>query len=371
MRIAHLIKGLGRGGAETLLPGLLRYGSPDTRVSVGYFLPWKDALAEELEDAGASVTCFETRSNLSILWSVRRVAAWLRRERVDLLHAHLPLAGVVGRLAGRWAGVPVVYTEHNLQERYHPATRRLNAWTWRLQDRVVAVSGEVAQSIDRHLGARVPVDVVQNGIPVDRFRPDPDAGRRMRRDLGIPEDSPVLGTVAVFRTQKRLDAWLRVAAEIRADDPSVRCLLVGDGPLRAELETAARELGLTDAVAWPGLRSDVRPYLAAMDVYLMSSAFEGLPLALLEAMAMELPVVATAVGGIPEVVVEGETGHLIDPDHPDRLAPPTAALLTDAERRRRMGRAGRDRVESRFGMARMAREIEQIYRRVLARDGST
>lgn len=339
-------------------------------MSVGYFLPWKDALAEELEDAGASVTCFETRSNPAMLWSVRRVTSWLRRERIDLLHAHLPLAGVVGRMAGRWAGVPVVYTEHNLQERYHPATRRLNAWSWRLQDRVVAVSGEVAQSIDRHLGSRVPVDVVRNGIPVDRFRPDPEAGRRVRRELGIPEQAPVLGTVAVFRSQKRLDAWLRVTAEIHAADPSVRCLLVGDGPLRAELETAARELGMADVVAWPGLCSDVRPYLAAMDVYLMSSAFEGLPLALLEAMAMELPVVATAVGGIPEVVVEGETGHLVDPEEPDRLAPPTAALLADADRRRRMGRAGRERVENRFGMARMARELEQIYRRVLSRHRS-
>lgn len=366
-RIAHLIKGLGRGGAETLLPDLIRQGPPGSRYAVGYFLPWKDALVEELRRVGATVTCFETRSNAAMLMTIFRVVRWLRREKADLVHAHLPLAGVVGRLAGRLAGVPVVYTEHNLQERYHPWTRRLNAWTWRLQDRVIAVSDEVAQSIDRHLGSRVPVDVVLNGIAVERFRPDPEARRRVRRELGIPPDVPVVvGTVAVFRSQKRLDVWLRVAAELHSAGSPARFLLVGDGPLRRKLEATAEELGIAEVVTWTGLCSDVRPYLAAMDVYLMSSAFEGLPLALLEAMAMELPVAATAVGGIPEVVVEGETGHLVAPEHPLRLATPVTALLEDEPRRRRFGRAGRARVEGLFGTARMAQEIEAIYNQVLA-----
>lgn len=359
--IAHLINGLGRGGAEKLLPDLIRHGAEKSRYAVGYFLPWKDALAPELAELGASVTCFDAGSRGALLLRVRRVAAWLRRERADILHAHLPLAGVVGRLAGRWAGVPVVYTEHNLQERYHPWTRRLNAWTWRLQERVIAVSGEVAHSIDRHLAQRVPVDVVQNGIAVERFSRYPVDRPRIRQTLGLPPEAQVVGTVAVFRSQKRLDHWLQTAALVRARHPEAHFLLVGDGPLRADLESTARRLELTDSVVWPGLCQDVRPYLAAMDVYLMSSAFEGLPLALLEAMAMELPVVATSVGGIPEVVVEEETGHLTPPGQPARLAAAVARLLEDPPRGRRLGEAGRRRVEERFSIERMAREVEAIY----------
>lgn len=352
-----------------LLPDLIRYGPSGLHHGVGYFLPRKDHLAGELEDLGATVTCFGTRSSPALLLSVPRVAAWLRRERPDLLHAHLPLAGVVGRLAGRWAGVPVVYTEHNLQERYHPWTRRLNAWTWGLQDRVIAVSGQVADSVARSVGSRIPVQVVQNGIAVERFRPDPELRRRCREELGIPPGAPVVGTVAVFRRQKRLDRWLQAAADLRAAGSEAWFLLVGDGPLRRDLEAEAERLGLGGVTVWPGLSRDVRPHLAAMDVYSMSSSFEGLPLALLEAMAMELPVVATAVGGIPEVVVEGETGRLVPSDTPEELAGAVRSLLEDRQLRRRMGRAGRERVEERFSMTRMSREVHAVYRRALSTGG--
>lgn len=367
LRVAHLIKGLGRGGAESLLPLTVAAGGPGFEYRVGYFLPWKDALVPDLEAAGAPVHGFGTRSNLSLLTSVPRVAGWLRRERVGLVHGHLPLAGVVARLAGRLAGVPVVYTEHNLQERYHPGTRLANRLTWRAQAQAIAVSGEVARSIGRSLGDRVPVTVVRNGIAVGGPRPSEGEVSDLRRDLGILAGAPVIGSVAVLRTQKRFDHWLRAARLVASERPDAHFVLVGDGPLRGQLEALARELGLAGQVTFAGLREDVAPYLALFDVYLMSSEFEGLPLALLEAMAAGVPPVATAVGGIPEVVRDRVEGRLVPFGDVEGLARGAAELLADRDLAASLAAAARRRVEKEFSVERMARELEGIYERVLAR----
>lgn len=360
MKVCQLIKGLGRGGAEQLLPQVIAAGA--ARHAVGFFLPWKDALVPELERMGVPVRCFGSRNPVRMLLAARQVARWIADERADLLHAHLPLAGVVGRLAGRMAGVPVVYTEHNLQPRYHPLTRRANAWTWPWQRAVVAVSQEVADSIAAHLGGRVPVQVVKNGIDVARFAPVPEERAALRERLAIPADAPVVGTVAVFRAQKRLDLWLEAAARL---GPATRLLLVGDGPLRAEVEARARSLGLTGRVVFAGLQAEVRPFYGAMDLFMSSSEFEGLPLALLEAMAAGLPVVVTAVGGVPEVVEPGRQGALVPPGDPAALAREAGALLADEALRARLGAAGRERVRAAFGVERMAAELERLYASIL------
>lgn len=366
MRVLHLIKGLGLGGAENLLLAAARRRSrgPVT-YEIAYFLPWKDALAGPLRETGARVTCLSARSAAGILTRVPGLAGHLRDRRIDLVHCHLPLAGVAGRLAGALAGVPVVYTEHNVMERYHPLTRRANLWTWRLQKAVVAVSTEVAGSIDRYAGSKVPVRVVTNGVPVEDLRFDPEGGERVRRALGIPTGAPVVGQVAVFRRQKRLDLWVRAAGALRRRIPESRFLLVGDGPLRGEVEAAVRDARLGDTLYLTGLREDVRPYLSAMDLLMISSDYEGLPLVLLEAMALERPVVATAVGGIPEVVADGATGRLVPAGDPEALAGRAAELLADARARRAMGEAGRRRVEERFGTERMMAELESLYHEVL------
>jgi L-malate glycosyltransferase len=369
--VCHLIKGLGRGGAEMLLPEGLRFADRERFVyRYAYFLPGKNALVGSLEGQGAEVTCFGARNGLQILLQARRVATYLCRLRVDVLHCHLPLAGAVGRLAGRLAGVPVVYSEHNKQERYHVLTRKLNAATWGLQSHAIAVSADVAQSVHAHVGSDVPLDIVLNGVDVNRFRrADVDSGS-VRRDHRIPADAPVVGTVAVFRTQKRLGDWVEAARLLRLAHPGVHFLLVGDGPLRDEVDAEIGSAGLTDVVHRPGLQDDVRPYLAAMDVYMMSSMFEGLPVALLEAMSMCCGVVSTAVGGIPELIRSGENGLLVPPTQPAALAEAAAALLSDPARRHAYGVAARTTVESRFSMQRMTREIERIYVDVLARGRS-
>lgn len=331
----------------------------------GYFVPEKGALAGDLRHMGADVQLFAARSAAGIVARVPKIARFLKSWRADVIHCHLPLAGLAGRLAARLTGVPVVYTEHNYLERYHPWSRRANLATWRLQDFVVAVSEEVADSIRRHAGTVRPVRVVRNGVSLDRFTPDLGLRRQIRNELGIPSSSPVVGTVAVFRPQKCLDLWLQTARTVADEHPDTHFLIVGDGPLRGRLHTRSEELGLGDKVHWAGLQNEVKPFLSAMDVYLMSSSHEGMPVALLEAAASALPVVSTAVGGVPEVVVSGETGFLVPPEAGANLAPNVLRLLRDEELRRRFGRLGRERVRDHFSMDRMVGILESIYRNVL------
>lgn len=371
LRIFHLIKSLGRGGAEMLLPETLRHADRERfEFDYGYFLPWKDAMVRALESQGVEVLCFSARNNASILLSANRVARHLRESGADVLHCHLPVAGVVGRLAGRLAGVPVVYSEHNLQERYHPLTRRLNRSTWGWQERVVAVSGDVAESIRNHIGSPVPVEVVLNGVDVDRFDRAGVDGAALRKTLGIPASAPVIGTVAVFREQKRLHDWLEAASALLSEHPDVHFLVVGDGPLRDELHDRASSLGLGKSVHWPGLLEDVRPCLAAMDIYLMSSMFEGMPIALLEAMSMKCAVVATAVGGIPELVRNGDNGFLVEPGRPELLVQTVCPLLDHREDLKKYGAAARRTVLEGFSIRRLSSQLEAIYLQVQAGFGN-
>jgi glycosyltransferase involved in cell wall biosynthesis len=370
-RILHLIKGLGRGGAEVLLDETLRAADREAfEYSYAYFLPRKDKLQLSLLEQGVNVKCLEARSSLSILLSIPRVITLLRRWRTDLLHCHLPLAGVVGRVAGRVAGVPVVYTEHNVLERYHPLTRRLNKVTWSLQNQVVAVSGEVERSIARHTRSEVPVRVVRNGIGIEHLPASESAALAVRTELGITPETPVVGTIAVFRPQKRLDIWLQAAARILDVVPDAEFLIVGDGVLRPEIESFATQLNLSNKVHFTGLKEDVGPYLSAMDVFMMSSEFEGLPLAMLEAMAAERAVVATDVGGIREVIRNAEIGKLVPFGDVGQLASESLDLLHNRGLRRKLGFAARKRVEEKFSVQRMARELESIYREVIGNESA-
>lgn len=368
IRVFHLIKSLNRGGAETLLAEGQRFAD-DSRFefAYGYFYPRLDALAPTLAAGGASVTCFSADNFAAMLAQVPRVARHLRALRIDLLHCHLPTAGVVGRIAGRLANVPVVYTEHNKPEWYRRPTFYTNAWTYGLQRHVVAVSGSVAESIRTYIKPRVPVTVVRNGIDVSAFQPVDGAGAAVRRKLGIAAEAPVVGNVAALIPQKRLHDWVEAARLVRARHPDAHFLLVGEGPVEAELKPHINAAGLDGVVHLCGVQADVRPYLAAMDVYMMSSAYEGLPVALLEAMAMRCAPVCTAVGGIPEVMRDELGAYLTEPGHPQQLADRVAELLAHPERREELASAARRAVERDFDIERMMRQLDALYLDVLGR----
>jgi len=380
-KVLVLIKGLGLGGAERLLVDSLPFLDRSRfDYHVAYLLPWKRFLVPELESAGIPVHCLggmwnSSEGSQASSWeavallpqALRRLLMLQRRERFDVIQADLPVAGILARVAGRLSSVPVVYTEHNLQERYHSVTRWANAATYAWNRRVLAVSGEVAESIGRRgLVERTRVVTLMNGVPVEQVRAEAAQGHDVRRELNIPEDHLVVGTVAVLRSQKRLTDWFQVAARVAAERPHVTFLLVGGGPLEAEVRTLVESLGLSPRVRMPGFRADGRRLMGTMDVFLMTSEFEGLPIALLEAMTLGKPVVSTRVGGIPEVVETGVTGLLAPVGALDELTSSVTRLLDDASLRTRLGAAGAAKVESEYHVQRRVRAIENLYDEVLA-----
>lgn len=366
-KILHIIKSLGRGGAEMLLPETIKlHDRTWLDFHCIYFLPWKNQMVPALESTGCKVSCFAAKTNIHLMLQARNVARYVRQNQIDVIHAHLPWAGVLARIVGKMTGVPVLYTEHNKQERYHMATRILNLTTMNWLTRVIAVSADVAESIRKNKpGLKAPLITVLNGVNVDTFGPGLASGSEVRTTFGIPADATVIGTIAVFRFQKRLDVWLDVAKTILEKQPDAHFIIVGDGPLKSEIVGKAAALQIEARVHFAGLQTEVRPYLAAMDIYMMSSIFEGLPIAMLEAMASGCPVVTTDAGGIKEVIRHETDGLMCSVDESQKLSDFALTLIRDSKKRTGLATNARKRVVESFSMKAMVANLEAVYKGVL------
>ncbi|HEX6230667.1 MAG TPA: glycosyltransferase [Actinomycetota bacterium] len=364
-RVLTLIKGLGRGGAEQLLASAVPYVDRTRfQFEVAYLLPWKDALVSELRDAGLRVTCLDGARGVAWIGRLRRL---VRERRIDLLHNHSPYTAIGSRV-GLGRRIRRVYTEHNTWDRYHPLTRWGNMLTLHRVDHVFAVSDHVRDSIRYPAGLRwirrPPVESLYHGI-------DPAAvatwagGDGVRRELGVPEDAPVVGTVANFKTHKRLDDLLRAAVRVRREVPEARFVVVGQGPREAELRALARELSLDGSVVFTGFREDAPRIASSFDVFAMASEQEGLSIALIEAMALERSVVVTDAGGLPEVVRDGVQGFVVPTRDPVTLADRIVRLLRDPGLRERMGGAGRARAAD-FQIGRAVERMQAVYEVLLS-----
>jgi glycosyltransferase involved in cell wall biosynthesis len=370
VRVLFLIKGLGLGGAERLLERAIPHldrGRFDYQLA--YLLPWKDALVAPFEAAGIRVHCLDYRT-VADVGVVGRLAALLRRERVDLIHAHLPVPGVLARLARRRGAVRwVVYTEHSMPSRHQVVSRFLNVATYGLNDAVIAVSDRIAQEVAARLGSAQNghrrLFTIPNAIDVEELERVPVQRAEVRREFGFPDDARLVVHVGNLRAVKGHTYLLAAAQRVVARDPAARFLLVGTGPLAAQLADEARRLELDGRVVFAGFRHDATRLLAAADLYVLSSLHEGMPISLLEAMALGRPAVLTRVGGIPEIAVDGETARLVEPRDVDDLARAVTGLLADPVRRGRMGEAARRRARERYGMAQMVTAVEDVYQQVV------
>ena len=326
-----------------------------------YFLPWKNQMVALLEAEGVQVTCMQANNNASMMVKANAIAKYCKRHQIDLIHCHLPWAGFVGRVVHRLSGIPVIYTEHNKQERYNKITARLNKLSFNWQQMGIAVSNDVAFSIKMNIAPTIPVQTVLNGVNTQKFQRDRQKGDALRDQYGIAPDAFVIGTVAVFRFQKRLELWLEVMKKITDKFPHVRGIIVGDGPMKEEIIARRKSLQLEDKVIMPGLQTNTIDWFSCMDIFMMSSVFEGLPIALLEAMSCNCAIVSTNAGGVKEVVRQDIDGLICDVDEWTQLYDKLESLIADEQRLGAFKQAARSRVVEAFSLKKMVAELEEIY----------
>ena len=370
IHILQLIDGLNIGGAEVLLRDLVR-GLQSERYRVSVCYSTYGPLVPEIAALGVPMTRLPRLARVDPLLLLR-MCQIMRRDRPQIVHTHLFKSDFHGRLAARLSGVPVVVS--TLHNSHAWAKNPLFAWLYSktslFADRMIAVSEEVREfAIEHNYATPEKLVAIPNGVPTQRFVGQEAPGQRVRQELGIAADAPLFGIVARLTEQKDHQTFLLAAAQIRQALPGARFLIAGDGPLRAALQAQAASLGLGDAAIFCGIRSDVPAVLAALDLLVFSSRWEGLPVALLEGMATGKPVVATAVGGVPGVLVAGSTGLLVAPGDPAALAQACIQLASDPALARQMGRAGRARVEARYSMDAMVRQTTAVYETLLSKRG--
>lgn len=362
LHVMHVTPGLRIGGLPRVVETLCR-ATDRSRFHVSVLcLRHGGPLADELRDGGIPVYNFEAGDGRTSYLTFRRVAKLLRRERVDVLHTHNTeplLDGVPGALL---AGVRrVIHTDHG---RYFPDKLRYMLAEWILSgfvDKIVGVSEDTVASLVRyeHIPRRKLV-VIPNGIDGTPYFAKVDVVAA-RRGLGIGTSGPVVGVAGRLTPEKGIEYLLHATVHLRQRFPNLAVLVAGDGDRADHLARLAANLGLSDTVRFLGIRRDIATILGSLDVFVLPSVREGLPMVVLEAMAAALPIVATDVGGVPMAVRHGTNGLLVEPRNPGRLADAVGGLLGDPERLARFGARGRDIFRCEFSGEVMTRRYEALY----------
>ncbi len=363
-RILQLLATGGNGGAQESYTGLLlrldrsRYEVRALSMSAGSAVSRVRALGlpvdiiDETDDAVA----------------IRELAAWLRREEIDLVHAHMYRAEVLGTRAAVAAGVPVIMaTVHSSRVR-SPSDVALLASLTPSMDRLIVPSSSIRSKVVAEGRAGARFAIIPNGIDLSRFA-SPTEPCALRRELSIPADAPLLGVVARLEPEKGHRYLVEAMPSVLAGAPEARLVIVGEGSQTDALRALASSLGVARRVVFTGRREDVSAVTADLTVAVLPSLREAQGISILEAMARRVPVVASAVGGIPEVITSGVDGLLVPPADPRALAAATGSLLRDPALRERIGEAGYATVVDRFSIDAQVRRVEALYDEELARAG--
>lgn len=379
IRVLHPITRLIIGGAQenTILTAhLLDKNEWEVDILCGPQTGPEGSLIENVYERGISLTIEPTLvrevNPLKDILAVFRLARFLKRGGYTIVHTHSSKAGIVGRWAGKLAGVPViVHTVHGWahHERQHWLVRAyyilMEKLTLPITDKLIVVSPlNIEKGLKDGIGKPEDYVVIRSGIELDRFGQPQVPREEMRKRLGIPLDAPVIGSVTRLSPQKAPLDFVRAAGLVAKTRPDAYFVMVGDGAMRPEVEALAIEVGIKDHLILTGLRRDVPELMAAFDIFALSSLWEGLPRVLPQAMATGLPLVATATDGSVEVVVDGVNGLLVPPGEPEKFGQALLRLLNDPALAQQMGEAGRERVAE-FSDRRMVEQIAALYRELL------
>ena len=370
-RILHVIRPA-EGGMKNHLVSLLKH-IDNNRMETLVACPGSD-LSRAFSQITGDVIDIPLKGNLSPITDIKcimKLKDILKTKDISLMHAHGSKAALVGRIAGRLAGTPVnFYTVHN--SIFYPDWHNLKLAAMTLvetklshyTDRIITVSEALRLEIINREGLSPDLPVtVYNGIEIEQFYSASDKPG-LRRELGLPSDGKLVGTVARLSSQKGISHFIKAISQIT--EKQVHYIITGDGPQREELLLLTRQLNLQEKIIFTGARNDIPKLLAALDIFVMPSITEGLSIAILEAMASFLPVAASRVGGIPEIVQDGVTGILVPSRDEKALAQAISELLTNEEKTRSMGITARKQVELNYSAAAMGNRVTQLYFEALA-----
>jgi glycosyltransferase involved in cell wall biosynthesis len=372
--VIWLIDALGMGGAERLMEPYLQH-LDKTRFTprVGVFQV-KDGnpLAERLRNMGIAVDLVPV-AHLRDPLALPRVIGYLRRQKADLIHTQLEFANTLGTLAGRWLRRPTLTTLHtydgpDLGAKTYRRIRLMWRVLRRYDRRIIAVSEGLRQHHLQHAGfAPEQIVTLYNGINLDRFTPaDVEARQTVRHALQIPATAPLLITVAVLRPPKGIQHMITALPRVLAAQPDAYYLVVGDGDYGPALKAQAAASGLAERVIFAGVRHDIPALLATADLFVLPTLGDALPTVLIEAMAAQVPIVASDVGGVPELVENGRNGLLTPPANPDQLAAACVQLLHNPALAAEMGRNGRQIAAAKFDIHTQVARLGQLYEELLA-----
>lgn len=368
IRVLFVVPNLQVGGAERHLTHLLPLMDRERFEPMVCCIKDRGALYDRIEAAGVPAVAFGhgTRDAPRSLAELLRL---IRRLRPHVVVARGFNAETLGLAAATLARVPVrVVWKHNCGDLHRPLRQRLGERVIdRMTDSYFGVAwGQIPYLVNELGIAGHKIRIIQNGVEPDAY--DLPRDEAVARELGIAPGEPVVSILAVMRPEKDHANFLRAGRRIVDAMPSARLLLVGDGPERPRLEALAAQLGLGDRAIFTGMRSDVGKLLNLSDVVVLSSfTIECFPFSVLEAMSARVPAVCTAIGGLPEMIEDGVTGHLAPPRDPDGLAEGVLRVLATEGRAAEMGRAARRRLEAMFTLDRSVRETERVFETLVAR----
>ena len=369
VNVLHIICSLPLGGAESQVVTLASTLNNDHYKIHVCCLRHEGIQANTLRAREIPVVALNMRVRYWPI-AVYKLYRLIKQLKPQILHTHMNEAGIWGGMAGKLAGVPVIIaTEHSIAftRKHHVFIEMLINY---FADKRTAVSEEIRQCyIENKLGSPQKIITIPNAVEIERFD-RPDSRNQLRTQIGVNASSPLVGTVARLVRPKRLDYLLEAARIVRDAAPQTRFLIIGDGPLRQELESQAERLGLTtDDVKFLGSRQDIPDLLSALDVFVLSSELEGLPVALLEAMAASKAIVATRVGAIPQVIQDGQNGLLVAPHDPAGLAKMILTLTGDSTLRASIAMEARRTVETRFSTKIVRQQFIALYNTLLEKKG--
>ncbi|NQT32164.1 MAG: glycosyltransferase [Candidatus Omnitrophica bacterium] len=360
-KVIHMVEDLEVGGMESIVLAIACGIDRDKYDPEVWCVHKRGGFLEKLEAAGIKVvdmginSCYNPKG-------IMKLSSSLKEARPDIVHTHSYFVNVAGRIAARMAGVPRVVTHiHNAYVHYSFLNCVIEKILSYFTDKIICCSEAVRNfAIKKEKINFSKLAVIYNGIDLQRFDHMPEKAVA-RRSLGINDDEILITSVASLTEKKGQKYLVEAAADIVKEHSNVKIMLVGKGPLKNKLEEDARRLNLSSSIVFLGVRHDIPEILGASDIFVLPSLVEGLSLAIIEAMAAGLAVVATNVGGNPEVVHDGITGTIIPPEDPEALSEAVKALLLDNRKLKTMGWDGRRVCREEFSQEIMIRKIEQLY----------